>query len=366
MNGLPFEPYWAFQLQQMLAHHAARPQDYSPDFKQICGSAFPDDSTIDTGVLSRDCTSQSPTADISHSTVRGWGRPGSQGYCSGDPLAGHLEWYISTLTGSVNWDDYSTTDWFLNDDDFNLTLTPNEGESLTVANGDSLQLEFRADESIDAFSSPFWTQVRAHGKGTLAADKDTKWFSDNLNNKFAVVTGLLGIDAVHDGKTELHPVYSMAILVSAVPRNGGIDETWEIFLLNYGVGGGCSTGQEHLWPGISDGTSPNNWYFISLPMPKGATTSSVVSHDFRGNSTSTAFVKGQFQSNLPGWVYLGFQLPPPLLNPLFGLQRAGSIDGSITIHYNVSSDSHWDQARRLSFLTLRKPLDEGVEMGGCD
>jgi hypothetical protein len=251
-----------------------------------------------------------------------------------------LEWYISTLTGQLNWEAWSGS-FVLEDDDFNFTLVPNGLASLAAANGGSLGLEFRADESIDNFSSPFWRQVHDYGVGS-----DSR-IGNLVGNKFAVITGLLGIDAVHGGKTELHPVYSMAVLESAAPaRDGGIDETWQMFLINTGVGGGCSTNTEHQWLGLSDGNSANGWYFITLPMPSGATTSSPVSHDLRGPAAGT-FVEQQYGS----FVYLGFQLPmewPPT-----------SVDGSVTIHFNVSSDAR-AMAKTKEELFLHKPVEEEV------
>jgi hypothetical protein len=330
VNGLPFNPFWAYQIQR-LNQGTAYSNDINPDFQIICGPAFPDEKTIDTGKLKSICTSQSPTADLSNSDVGGplWGY-----YCAGQPLAGHLEWYISTITGVLSWDNFSGT-IILQDDDFNFKLT---GRSpLSAANGSSLGLEFRADESIDGFSSAFWTSVRNDGEN--GNDSGVRSYVDG---KFCVVTGLLGIDAVHGGATELHPVYSMAILSSVTTsKGGGIDETWEIFLTNTGVGGGCSTNAQHQWPGIADSTSGNSWYLISLPWPSGATASNLVAHDFRGAMAGT-FV---WQSN---WDYLGFQL-----------QTGDSIDGSITIHYNTSSDSRAAEVRRAS-VSIREPVKEGV------
>lgn len=67
------------------------------------------------------------------------------------------------------------------------------------------------------------------------------------------------------------------------------------------------------------------------------------------------------------WDYLAFQLPtPPPSLPNGEYPQAdpdwppASIDGSITIHYNVSSDSRMMAETRRASAVLHEPVDEGV------
>ena len=62
-----------------------------------------------------------------------------------------------------------------------------------------------------------------------------------IDGRFAIVVGLAGLDCEHGCGTELHPVYGLAIRVNDDPS----DDTWAIFVRNWGNEGYCSQ-EQHL------------------------------------------------------------------------------------------------------------------------
>ena len=58
-----------------------------------------------------------------------------------------------------------------------------------------------------------------------------------MHGNYGIVSGLLGLDAVHDFATELHPAYLLAVRYS-VP--GASPERWGFFVRNWGNEGMCS------------------------------------------------------------------------------------------------------------------------------
>ena len=154
-----------------------------------------------------------------------------------------------------------------------------------------MAIEFDSDETIDHFHTPWWKAFhQAVDLNTSASDfisrveadpsvledpaelarwQDQQTLQQQLNQvyamigdsrpggkgKFAIVTGLLGLDTEHAGaQAELHPAYAVAIRVNDDPS----DETWAIFVRNWGNEGYCSS-----LPHPVD--FPNNQYTFHLP-----------------------------------------------------------------------------------------------------
>lgn len=307
INGLPLDPIWAYQLPNV---------SNLPDFQRICGAAFSGGDTVNYNSLAAVCTSQQPLVDLSTSLFDTFG------YCHAEPLKGHLNWALTTDLGTIFWEDFSGN-VTLEDDDFNFGLYPPNKGALTDL-GSGIGIEFNAGETIDNFHSPYWVSLR-NAVENLAADlpgnrPDTE--AHNLvDGKSAVVTGLFGIDAVHGGYTETHPVFSMAINIATQEGNGTVGESWAFFVRNTGDEGGCSH-LEHDWIGLS-GTD----YYLQMPWPDGADDVSVVPGSSQvwanqqGSGTPLTFEKS------PGWTYLKFRLPDPSVG--------ASYDGQITFHYRL-------------------------------
>lgn len=342
-NGLPLNPIWAYQI----AHSGG-----APDFRAICGSAFSGGDKINIGTLAAICTTQDPTTDLSHSVFD------SVGYCPGEPLKGHINWTLATHTGTIYWSGFSG-EVALEDDDFNFNLITANKAGLTDLNKGALGLEFNADETINNFNAPFWVSFRNQVENLGANITGGSGSAGQLvSGKLAVVTGLFGIDGVHGGYSESHPVFAMAIRINEQAVTGGVDETWVFFLRNSGNEGGCS----HL---AHDWLPPAGWYYLSLPWPEHATGVTVSSAESQIWAYQTGVTPPTIETQ-PGWpwTYVGFQLPDPGVG--------AGVDGQITLHYAQNSrqmarTAH-EPARAVTpdaaALGLLKPEGHDEEGGG--
>lgn len=332
-NGLPLNPIWAYQID-----HPGQ----EPDFRGICQSAFPDAHTLNPGILASVCTTQSPSTDFAHAVsvcdVKG-------PFNTQQLFAGHLNWALATYAGRLYWDEDST------DGDFNFDLLRPDRAGLTTLNSDpknamydGLHLEFNERETIANFRSPFWVDFRSndgkHGSDAL--------FSKAVNGRFAVITGLHGIDGVHGGHSESHPVFAMAIQLSShLPAQGELEESWAIFLRNRGGEGQCSR-MQHDWYGLSDGSIGRNWYFLQLPWPAGAVDASIVAGPTE-IWVNDSRVRGPFITRDPNWLYLGFQMPGPDSGP--------ELDGQITVRYRLAPGAHMPEPAVLHVQPLSSSND---------
>jgi hypothetical protein len=334
-NGLPFNPMWFPQSQEIKAGKTLT----TNDFGSICGQAFTTttnpwggyDFKEDAGVLAGDCTSQSPTTD-----VVGWNLFAAPvintGYCKEQfaPMPGHLNWGIATYDGDIFFSNWSGK--FPEDEDYNFALhhvdqsglensLPNEEPT----NEPSFLLEFKSYESIDGyFQSPWWVGFRN------AVENQSQ--PANIALDYAIVTGEFGIDGAHkSGYSELHPVYSMAIRTASVPDGqGGVDETWEFFIRSQGTEGSCSQ-EIHNWESVGGGSDwPNHGpYYIQLPWPAGAISvnkPSITAYPWENGDTV-----GPAQYMQGRWTYLQFNLT---IDPAFP-GRASGFDGQIQLHYTL-------------------------------
>ena len=211
---------------------------------------------------------------------------------------------------------------------------------MTDLNGSGIGLEFRVGESLNNFQSAFWKTVAEQVGNSdpmplsaVSGDRYNQLLQATFDGNFAVVTGLMGIDGVHGGQTELHPVTSLAVCTAGcqtevdtdgVPIVDGANQTWAFFIQNFGAGGGCSE-LEHTWAGLDDPDDPTAfWYFLSLPTPRGATgVPQMTAPDIHGADLQPA--AGPISWH--GWTLFGFKLPDPTSG------RGGSVDGTFQLHY---------------------------------
>lgn len=209
------------------------------------------------------------------------------GTFSGEPPVGHLNWQEVTYDeGTLKWDSWDKPDkkanWLsgsvnigkaVGDDDVTLQYEMPANPKLRGRAGvapwqeagaerKTIGIEFNASETIDKYGIvPFWEQFSAYAHETWTEsegeDLNAKEAVERLlNGKRAVVTGALGIDAVHGGgQTEVHPVHGLGIEIADVQteRNpeSDFEETeaqtdWAFFARNWGNEGFCSTEQVYL------------------------------------------------------------------------------------------------------------------------
>jgi hypothetical protein len=252
-NGLPVNPRWAAQFSSPPGR---------PHFRDTCGPAFaPLGITINSAELTANCTSQGPVLDVRPQKISD---PATLFLCPANPLRGHLNWGLVTYTGEIQYTGWSSDFWLL-DDDINFTLfTPHDAGLTNLGKG--LHLEFRSRETIDQFvNTPWWAKLdhEVH-TGNPFLPSSLERVGQVVNGRFAVVTGLVGVDGVHGGYTESHPVYAMAVRTEQHPTGGGVEETWTFFLRNHGTEGDCSL-MEHHW------NDYHGSYYVQFPWPEKAT-----------------------------------------------------------------------------------------------
>lgn len=341
-NGLPVNPLWRYQEDQK-----DHPLDPLPDFKKICGPSFPNKFSVNYSTLAELCTSQQPTTDFPSTGL-------SALYCplsSGGVMTGHLNWGLATYVGTLDWEEYESVDG-----DFNFKLkTPNNAAltELNVADNYGLHLEFNNFETILNFRTPFWTTLYNNMGCTAGLNcKPNSEALATVTDKLAVATGLIGIDGVHGGYTESHPVFSLAIRTQDQGVTGAVDESWAFFLRNNGREGDCSS-LAHYWNGLPEAGNGGAWYFIQLPAPPGATGVSVVPSSSEV-WTNLSGITGPVITKDSEWTYIGFQLPSPESGP--------ELDGQISLHYTLPSGApppaHSPMAARTSArLVKANPID---------
>ena len=388
-NGLPLNPKWFGQTQhEQPTLFNGNPVEV-PDFTGSCGPAFSTQGTstggtvladiffgpfasgvidgvdaltqVDQGKLRSGCTSQAATVD----QFTAWNNIASLTLsnvpiCPADPIRGHLNWQPVTYIGGLHFSDYSGT--FPQDHDINMILGGQRG--LTVGSVNMGQdgtsetypylgflAEFDAAETFyNYFTTPWWKKFVA---AALADDRSTAeqllgnsyWAGDPglisvSGGAVGVVTGLLGVDGVHDkGISELHPVFSLAAhLPGDVATSTELTEHRAFFIRNQGNEGSCSAQIHTLEPQEQGGRD----YYISLPWPPSvlSTPSPVsVTASIQATPWVSGATVGQTQSAPGVGTYLHFLAPPYSSGevPFFGF------DGEVTLHYTYPSAGHHQQ-----------------------
>jgi hypothetical protein len=230
-NGFPFNPTWGWQ---RLVGIDPAPRDLcSLSFKHFL---FPED---DLGL----CTPQPTTKNISISRCGSFcPNPGDCGTWGAIP--GHVDFTPAQF--EVDWVSFPI-DGHGEDDDYTIDVARND-RSLLVAGG-HVQMEFDSDETIDQFTTPFWTGLH-NAVNKMDTEKRNEepvydeadgFFHSRPNGRAhdnrAVIVGLLGLDCEHSCSPELHPVYALAVETDTNPD----DNVWAFFARNWGDEGYCGT-----------------------------------------------------------------------------------------------------------------------------
>lgn len=312
-NGLSMNPEWQYEKDHPGNH---------PDASVLCAGFPYVGPNYLVGYGTPPCTPQGVTIDGPSGSNDAFC---SQGADSGK-LHGHVNWWPATVKGTLIWAGHDspfslssinpTKDF--GDDDYNFWLYPSNISLLAVdshagqSGHDSyIETEFDSDETIDNFNSQWWNTFHD------AVDKGGSASSDNsapnapaslmVNQKQAIVTGLVGLDSEHGAYTELHPVYAMAIHMNSDPNN----DQWAFFARNWGDEGFCSQDQ-HYWD-----LSPLS---IFIPEPVPSSDYSFVAQDL---DVSQSFAVQS--SKVEGGLLLTFALGAP--------ENRAFADGSVTIRW---------------------------------
>lgn len=226
LNGLPHNPMWGLQQSAHTEPPAATPGECIREpFKPAC--------TVETVLVDK------PGFPSNLLCVP---------FVPESVVHGHVDWMPSEVTGLGAWLNFAD-DW-----DYNLMLFPTDDSGAEMTNGFTLknnssgasqymEIEFASEETADSFVTPWWSHFR-----DVVRKLDSKSIEHELypaNDETlprAVVVGLFGLDCEHDCRSELHPVYAMAVEVSDDPS----DNTWAIFVRNWGTGGFCSSYNDEI------------------------------------------------------------------------------------------------------------------------
>lgn len=319
-NGFPLNPIWA---------------PMATDITKL-----PDPSACETkpqNFSDPACSTQSPSIDL----PTGWNAT----WCAwtGSAINGHVNWFPVTYVGTIEWSDHSG-----NDDDYNFNFSTPGGEA-DVINQGQLGLEFDSDETIDHFDTPWWNEFH-----DAVDSSDTLAKALVLPTTQAVVAGLLGLDCDHPCRTEIHPVYSLAMPVFDPSDHSGLGgEVWAMFLRNFGNEGYCSS---------KDHKIANSTLSIRVPWKAGATNVTILNKPDNSD--------GFFKVNDPSLIgpiitvirrqgiLVQFQVPP-------GLDHAMA-NGELHLRWDTNpAGTAIMRAAVLAAAARRKPLGER-DMDGAE
>jgi hypothetical protein len=172
----------------------------------------------------------------------------------------HVNLMRVTYEGVARWDDHSSS---LLDDDYTLNVTRADAALFSTASN-QVHVEFNSDETVDNWDDTHtWWDNFHHN----AVDVDKAHASAMLDGKSVIVIGLLNLDALHNGKTELHPAYAMFVHLGG--GTGLRPSSWAFFVRNWGDQGFCGDDDQPLptqqqrikvqIPYVANLTSNNIW-----------------------------------------------------------------------------------------------------------
>lgn len=180
---------------------------------------------------------------------------------------GHADWLVAQYNGSIGWFNFGS------DYDYDLFLIPS-GDGLPPApqnsppnlhglttnnsfvydntrNPQYIEMEFDSNETNPAFEKGWWQQfqligdsdhvnVNAMGQLLHPDPEHPNDYPAKLACGSAV--GLFGLDCDHGCRSELHPVYGLAIQTQDNPK----ENLWSVMARNWGTGGFCSKYNDQL------------------------------------------------------------------------------------------------------------------------
>jgi hypothetical protein len=201
-------------------------------------------------------------------------------------FGGHANWMAATHSGIVSWEEKSDPGA---DDEYSVNLVTPHAASSTAGRPDGIHVEFDTDETVDVLTDqlnlPWWKLFRT------AVDGGDSQAHALLDNKFMIVTGLMGVDFAHAPPgPESHPAWSLAIHAN----EDFDDDTWAFYVRNWGDEGYCSEDQHYIY-------YLDNQYTFRFKWPAGATSgvvkssniSAVLTSGVNAEQTQITFVPGE-------------------------------------------------------------------------
>ncbi len=197
---------------------------------------------------------------------------------------GHVNWFPITLIGSLRFEKSmggEGGDYDVNFDLLSKSRWPVTRWNWRNANGQvgsQIHLELDYRETLRRLpDSPltWWTRFRALAHDSSAEQVDSFLHRGRLS---AVVTGLFGLDDVHNGHAEMHPVYAMAFAVRADTVDQGVlRQQWVFLARDRGNEGNCAAGKVPFRLGAA--TDSVNTYRFLIAEPEGASDPPTIERD---------------------------------------------------------------------------------------
>jgi len=193
-------------------------------------------------------------------------------------VRGHVNWFPITVSGRLYWKSYEGG--AIKDHDVTMWLVGPTGSPLTRGNSSpfgrhgpkAFELEFNLDETIGrlpARAPGYWSRLRS---AILSASDSAGRL---LDGRPAIVTGLFGVDGIHQFQAELHPVYAMAVLLSSRYSDGRTLQEWALMVRDRGNEGECASGVLPMYSRFTPGSVAQMTYTLDLGWLVGASSVTV-------------------------------------------------------------------------------------------
>jgi len=236
---------------------------------------------------------------------------------SGSPIQsffGHADWMVAQFNGSIGWFNFGADfdyDLFLIPATDNLPPAPPapvNAHGLTTnnnhvaddqKNSQYIEMEFDSDETNPAFTKGWWNDFKMSGINDDVNAVAQLLHPNQKTLACGSAVGLFGLDCDHGCRSELHPIYGLAIQRTEDPS----DNEWSVMARNWGTGGYCSQYNDEL---------AETSLSIVLPYSSSQPPTSVEVQDFASAGASSTTSVGcpslYFQN---GQTIVNLTLPPP-------------------------------------------------------
>ena len=313
-------PSKAFDAQFDSAHLDANGSPRNIDWHpQLSGTIPNPDACNDGQPYSPDCTEDTIFKDQPDGVNEAFCFVGK--VASGSPIQpffGHADWMISQFNGSIAWFNFGD-DW-----DYGLMLIPGSDNlppvpppatnehGITTNNshvGDDnklqyIEMEFNSLEVDPALTQGWWSNFKMSGHANNAAALAQLLHPNQKTLACGSAVGLFGLDCDHGCRSELHPIYGIAIQRTEDPN----DNEWSVMARNWGTGGYCSQYNDEV---AASNISINLSYTSSQP------PTSIQVQDFVSAANDSSAQAGcpsiYFQN---GQTIVNLTLPPPEQQPV--------------------------------------------------
>jgi hypothetical protein len=240
-------------------------KDYNVVWKQTSANKSPLNpewgSQARTGHLPSQCGSDQPYDCTGQKPVKDSPKGLNDAFCAlaaiGQPFHGHADWGVAEFRGAIGWLNFNVFDG-----DYCWALQPDHLEGVTDDNFPQnpkepqfLELEFDSRETAPHFGdepdAKWWPKLSDNAlEGFLSGSFDDldKFLHPGSPEKekeylaCGVVTGLFGLDCDHGCRSEVHPVYTLALQTNEDPA----DNEWVVMVRNWGAGGFCSAWNDEV------------------------------------------------------------------------------------------------------------------------